>query len=203
MLPASASLASCGHLRPCKLPWMQVCFLGLRAFSTLWQSVDFVNILGERACTAPPFAIFRGCAARAEKALAFFRALWYTIPCSTGDDDRVPCGVMLRIVSGPEGSSTKQKLARAAGYAWSESVGFSFGRKMPPLPKHGGGAFSARPRKQRAGQGFGGAQGFGGGAEDAEHGGAAAAHARHARAQRPQRAQGRADLRHQRYGGRF
>ena len=117
------------------------CFLGLRAFSTLWQSVDFVNILGERACTAPPFAIFRGCAARAEKALAFFRALWYTIPCSTGDDDRVPCGVMLRIVSGPEGSSTKQKLARAAGYAWSESVGFSFGRKMPPLPKHGGGAF--------------------------------------------------------------
>ena len=124
MLPASAALASCGHLRLCKLPWMQVCFLGLRAFSTLWQSVDFVNILGERACTAPPFAIFRGCAARAEKALAFFRALWYTIPCSTGDDDRVPCGVMLRIVSGPEGSSTKQKLARAAGYAWFESVGF-------------------------------------------------------------------------------
>ena len=45
MLPASAALASCGHLRLCKLPWMQVCFLGLQAFSTLWQSVDFVNIL--------------------------------------------------------------------------------------------------------------------------------------------------------------
>ena len=40
-----SKLASCGHLRPCKLPWMQVCFLGLQAFSTLCQSVDFVNIL--------------------------------------------------------------------------------------------------------------------------------------------------------------
>ena len=44
-ISSSAALASCGHLRPCKLPWMQVCFLGLRAFSTLCQSVDFVNIL--------------------------------------------------------------------------------------------------------------------------------------------------------------
>ena len=48
LLPASAALASCGHLRLCKLPWMQVCFLGLRAFSTLCQSVDFVNILKAR-----------------------------------------------------------------------------------------------------------------------------------------------------------
>ena len=44
-ISSSAALASCGHLRPCKLPWMQVCFLGLQAFSTLCQSVDFVNIL--------------------------------------------------------------------------------------------------------------------------------------------------------------
>ena len=70
--PSSAALASCGHLRPCKLPWMQVQlpwggfaepygivkssrlrrqilplakFPCLRAFSTLCQSVDFVNIL--------------------------------------------------------------------------------------------------------------------------------------------------------------
>ena len=72
LLPASAAPASCGHLRPCKLPWMQVQlpwggfaeplgivkssrlrrqilplakFPCLRAFSTLCQSVDFVNIL--------------------------------------------------------------------------------------------------------------------------------------------------------------
>ena len=47
-ISSSAALASCGHLRPCKLPWMQVCFLGLRAFSTLCQSVDFVNILSAK-----------------------------------------------------------------------------------------------------------------------------------------------------------
>ena len=47
-----SQLASCGHLRPCKLPWMQVCFLGLQAFSTLCQSVDFVNILGRRMFSA-------------------------------------------------------------------------------------------------------------------------------------------------------
>ena len=28
-ISSSAALASCGHLRPCKLPWMQVCFLGV------------------------------------------------------------------------------------------------------------------------------------------------------------------------------
>ena len=71
-ISSSAALASCGHLRPCKLPWMQVQlpwggfaepygivkssrlrrqilplakFPCLRAFSTLCQSVDFVNIL--------------------------------------------------------------------------------------------------------------------------------------------------------------
>ena len=43
-----SQLAACGHLRPCKLPWRQVGFLGLRAFSTLCQSVDFVNILAPR-----------------------------------------------------------------------------------------------------------------------------------------------------------
>ena len=59
-----------------------------------------------------------------KKVLAILPDLWYTEERSTGDDDRVPCGVMLRIVSGPEGSSTKQILARAAGYAWFESVGF-------------------------------------------------------------------------------
>ena len=45
---ASASLANCGHLRPCKKPCLQARFLGLRAFSTPWQSVDFVNILKGR-----------------------------------------------------------------------------------------------------------------------------------------------------------
>ena len=56
MLPASAKLASCGHLRLCKLPWMQVGFLGLRAFSSLCQSVDFVNILGRKPFrTSSPF----------------------------------------------------------------------------------------------------------------------------------------------------
>ena len=45
LLPASAALAACGHLRPCKIPCLQVCFLGLQAFSSLWQSVDFGNIL--------------------------------------------------------------------------------------------------------------------------------------------------------------
>ena len=70
-----------------------------------------------------------------KKVLAILPDLWYTEERSTGDDDRVPCGVMLRIVSGPGGSSTKQKLARAAGYAWFESVGFFFlARKTSPLP---------------------------------------------------------------------
>ena len=45
MLPASASPANRGHLRPCKLPCLQARFLGLRAFSTPCQSVDFVNRL--------------------------------------------------------------------------------------------------------------------------------------------------------------
>ena len=35
-------------LTSCKLPCLQVCFLVLQAFSSLWQSVDFVNILGRR-----------------------------------------------------------------------------------------------------------------------------------------------------------
>ena len=43
MLSASASLGACGHLRPCKFPCLQVCFLVLQAFASLWQSVDFVN----------------------------------------------------------------------------------------------------------------------------------------------------------------
>ena len=30
MLAASAAPASCGHLHPCKLPWLQVCFLALQ-----------------------------------------------------------------------------------------------------------------------------------------------------------------------------
>ena len=81
LLPASAAPASCGHLRPCKLPWMQVQlpwggfaeplgivkssrlrrqilplakFPCLRAFSTLCQSVDFVNILRGAVPRAPP-----------------------------------------------------------------------------------------------------------------------------------------------------
>ena len=76
-ISSSAALASCGHLRPCKLPWMQVCFLGLRAFSTLCQSVDFVNILrpvrkgtGPHA-TAPP----RWCRRR-----SFRRSTWRPPP---------------------------------------------------------------------------------------------------------------------------
>ena len=81
-----------------------------------------------------------------KKVLAILPDLWYTEERSTGDDDRVPCGVMLRIVSGPEGSSTKQKLARAAGYAWSESVGFSFQSKMSPASENGGGGFFSTSR---------------------------------------------------------
>ncbi len=42
-LSASAALAVCGHLRSGKFPCLQVCFRGLQAFSSLWQSVDFVN----------------------------------------------------------------------------------------------------------------------------------------------------------------
>ena len=46
LLPASAALAVCGHLRSGKFPCLQVCFLGLQAFAAPWQSVDFVDILG-------------------------------------------------------------------------------------------------------------------------------------------------------------
>ena len=52
MLPASAALADCGHLRLSKLPCLPVCFLVLKAFSSRWQSVDFVNIL-RRIGTCP------------------------------------------------------------------------------------------------------------------------------------------------------
>ena len=45
LLSASAAHAVCDHLRSGKIPCLQVCFLGLQAFSSLWQSVDFVNIL--------------------------------------------------------------------------------------------------------------------------------------------------------------
>ena len=45
LFSAAAALAACGHLRPCKIPCLQVRFLGLQAFSSLWQSVDFGNIL--------------------------------------------------------------------------------------------------------------------------------------------------------------
>ena len=46
LLPASAALAACVHLRSGKFPCLQVCFLGLQAFSLLCQSADFVNIAG-------------------------------------------------------------------------------------------------------------------------------------------------------------
>ena len=85
-ISSSAALASCGHLRLCKLPWMQVSFLGwselrdvnprLRrkfcrrqnflacGFSTLCQSVDFVNSTepppsgSGSICGKPYFAFF-------------------------------------------------------------------------------------------------------------------------------------------------
>jgi len=49
------------------------------------------------------------------RGLAQKAPLWYNDRCHTGDDGWVLCGVMPRILSGPEGSSNKRKLARAAG----------------------------------------------------------------------------------------
>ena len=90
-----------------------------------------------------------------KKVLAILPDLWYTEERSTGDDDRVPCGVMLRIVSGPEGSSTKQILARAAGYAWFESVGFFMHDSSPRSARDFGpskrGLFYALQRQKPAG----------------------------------------------------
>ncbi|MDO4867838.1 MAG: hypothetical protein Q4C10_15010, partial [Clostridia bacterium] len=48
LLAALAAPAKCGHLRPGKLPFLQACRLALQAFSSICQSVDFVNILKER-----------------------------------------------------------------------------------------------------------------------------------------------------------
>ena len=45
LFSAAAALAACGRLCSGKIPCLRVCFLGLRAFPSLWQSVDFVNIL--------------------------------------------------------------------------------------------------------------------------------------------------------------
>ena len=49
MLPASAALAVCGHLHSGKLSCLQACFSAVQAFSSLWQSDGFVNILNPRS----------------------------------------------------------------------------------------------------------------------------------------------------------
>ena len=84
MLALSAAPAACGHLRLCKLPWLQVCFLALQGgckpeglqvlqgktlsvqskieatsrFFKAWQSVDFVNALKRKTPAAASSACF-------------------------------------------------------------------------------------------------------------------------------------------------
>ena len=82
--------AACGHLRPCKLPCLQVCFLVLRAFALLWQSVDFVNILRRRKIP-PPFSRICRCKKRSRlRSRAVIPAIWQNAPGRTSAGGGAP-----------------------------------------------------------------------------------------------------------------